>query len=275
MPELAEVKIMSEYINSVSEGRLYLNAKKSPETKVKTQMEDPFDGLPFAIEAQSRGKELMLTLKSVGGEERSLKFAMGMSGNWATSNPGELVKHAHVRFNGADGKNLLMVDVRRFAKWDWTESWSDKRGPCPLSEYESFCENIRNNLHKPIFNKPIFDIMMDQKYFNGIGNYLRAEILYRLDVNPFEIARTVINNYELFKMCHDVCLEAYLVGGGELKDWDNPFKRGYGRGRINEKMNKLADTSFRDWLQCYGKSGHSIEDSKGRRFWFDKKWLNE
>ena len=39
-------------------------------------------------------------------------------------------------------------------------------------------------------------------------------------------------------------------------------------------MGKLADTSFRDWLQCYGKM-NNIEDSKGRRFWFDKKWLNE
>ena len=79
--------------------------------------------------------------------------------------------------------------------------------------------------------------------------------------------------YLWHKECHD--MSSYLVGGGELKDWDNPFKRGYGRGRINEKMGKLADTSFRDWLQCYGKSGCSIEDSKGRRFWFDKKWLNE
>ena len=65
-----------------------------------------------------------------------------------------------------------------------------------------------------------------------------------------------------------------MVGGGELKDWDNPFKRGYGRGRINEKMAKLADTSFRDWLQCYGKM-ENLEDSKGRRFWFDEKWLYE
>ena len=62
MPELAEVKIMAEYINSVSEGQIYTNIRKSAETKVKTQMEDPFDGMPFTVEAESRGKELMLTL---------------------------------------------------------------------------------------------------------------------------------------------------------------------------------------------------------------------
>ena len=145
MPELAEIKIMAEYINSVSEDKIYTDAGKSAETKVKTEMQDPFGGLPFTIEAQSRGKELLLTLNSVGGEELSLRFAMGMSGNWYLAGPGENVKHAHLKFYRQDGYTLCMVDVRRFAKWDWTESWSSKRGPCPLSEYESFvnCSDIR------------------------------------------------------------------------------------------------------------------------------------
>jgi endonuclease VIII-like 1 len=272
MPELAEVKIMSEYINSVSEGQIYTNIRKSPETKVKTQMEDPFGGMPFTIEAQSRGKELMLTLISMAGEERSIKFAMGMSGNWYLASPGEMVKHAHLKFYREDGYSLMMVDVRRFAKWDWTESWSNKRGPCPLSEYEGFVEHVKSSSNKKLFEKPIYEIMMDQKYFNGIGNYLRAEILYRSGVNPFLPAVKILSD-DLLELCHDVCQEAYLVGGGELKDWDNPFKRGYGRGRINEKMGRLADTSFRDWLQCYGKM-ESVEDSKGRRFWYHKKFMN-
>jgi len=273
MPELAEIKIMAEYINSVSESQIYNNVRKSEETKVKTQMEDPFNGMPFTVEAESRGKELLLTLISIAGEERSLRFAMGMSGNWYLASPGEMVKHAHLKFYREDGYSLMMVDVRRFAKWDWTEDWNSKRGPCPLTEYEVFVENIQSSSSKKIFEKPIYEIFMDQKYFNGIGNYLRAEILHRSGVNPFLPAKQVITG-DLLELCHDVCQEAYLVGGGELKDWDNPFKRGYGRGRINEKMGKLADTSFRDWLQCYGKM-NNIEDSKGRRFWFDKKWLNE
>ena len=35
------------------------------------------------------------------------------------------------------------------------------------------------NLEKSVFNKPICEVLLNQKYFNGIGNYLRAEILYR------------------------------------------------------------------------------------------------
>ena len=39
--------------------------------------------------------------------------------------------------------------------------------------------NVVSNLENAAFNHPICETMLNQKYFNGIGNYLRAEILYR------------------------------------------------------------------------------------------------
>lgn len=50
-----------------------------------------------------------------------------------------------------------------------------------------------DNLHKKAFGKPIMEVLMNQQYFNGIGNYLRAEILFRIgDLNPFISARDAI-----------------------------------------------------------------------------------
>lgn len=43
-----------------------------------------------------------------------------------------------------------------------------------------FRENVLSNLSDKAFNRPICEALLNQKYFNGIGNYLRAEILYRL-----------------------------------------------------------------------------------------------
>lgn len=40
-------------------------------------------------------------------------------------------------------------------------------------------ENVLKNLDDKAFDKPICEALLNQKYFNGIGNYLRAEILYR------------------------------------------------------------------------------------------------
>ena len=95
-------------------------------------------------------------------------------------------------------------------------------------EPEEFRMNILKNLDKKPFDQPIHLILMNQKYFNGIGNYLRAEILYRLPhVNPFMDAREVIENCpQLLELCTEIPsqLKAYSLGGGQLKDWENPWK---------------------------------------------------
>lgn len=53
-------------------------------------------------------------------------------------------------------------------------------------------ENVLRNLADKVFDRPICEALLDQRFFNGIGNYLRAEILYRLRMPPFEKARTVL-----------------------------------------------------------------------------------
>ncbi|KAH0619860.1 hypothetical protein JD844_014232, partial [Phrynosoma platyrhinos] len=57
-------------------------------------------------------------------------------------------------------------------------------------------ENVLRNLSDKAFNKPICEALLNQKYFNGIGNYLRAEILYRLKIPPFQEARTVLEKLQ-------------------------------------------------------------------------------
>jgi endonuclease VIII-like 1 len=91
--------------------------------------------------------------------------------------------------------------------------------------------------------------MLDQKYFNGLGNYLRAEILDRSNQNPFVSSRESINNQLMLELCRDIVMEAYQLGGGQLLQWTNPY--------FDDKV------TFRGWLQCYGKK-EKIVDSKGR-----------
>ena len=52
-----------------------------------------------------------------------------------------------------------------------------------MFEHEEFRANILGNLEDKIFDKPLCEVMHNQKYFNGIGNYLRAEIIFRLVCN--------------------------------------------------------------------------------------------
>merc|ERR1712203_828152 len=88
---------------------------------------------------------------------------------------------------------LSFVDYRRFGRWELEGDWGKDRGPDPIYDYENFRKNVLDNLSAAPFNKPICETMLDQKYFNGIGNYLRAEILYRCSVPPFDKARDVLS----------------------------------------------------------------------------------
>jgi endonuclease VIII-like 1 len=273
MPELSEVKIMSEFINAIQDNSCFFDTiEKSPESKVNTEL-DIFGGTVFTIRAESRGKELMLILEQVGDIEGATKHKllcnMGMSGNWVYIRKNSIqlekaLKHSHLRFQTTSGNWLLLHDVRRFAKWRWVDDWSSNRGPCPLTEYNQFAEYLKTNWQKSKdFDKPLCEFLMNQKWFNGIGNYIRAEVLYRLDVDPFQPAKNLILGEinQLITIIHLAFRDTYAMGGGQLKDWKNP--------------NGSSEKNFNEWIKCYSKSSSScIIDKSGRKFWFDAKWLN-
>ncbi|KAF1494086.1 Endonuclease 8-like 1, partial [Pygoscelis antarcticus] len=140
-------------------------------------------------------------------------------------------------------------------------------------------ENVLKNLDDKAFDKPICEALLNQKFFNGIGNYLRAEILYRLKVPPFEKARTVLEalkeqeqarrkknpsltlskklklmreNPDLLELCHTVPME---VIAAEKNLFDPDHSDNY--------------AAFKNWLQCYLVPGmSSLRDRNGRTIWF-------
>jgi endonuclease VIII-like 1 len=271
MPEISEVRIMSEFINSVaSDVDCFVGMSKNPEHKSKTDLNLPYS--KFQISAQSRGKELRLEFKQnqIGEDlhyHKYLTFTMGMSGNWNYSkNAFEIPKHTHLMFMDSNGGILGMHDVRRFARWDW-RSWNPERGYDPVQETELFRNDILENLTKDrIFQKPIFEVMMNQKYFNGVGNYLRAEILGRIDLDPRLSAGDYIIKAgdKFFNVTEKVIVESYVLGGGQFKDW-------YNQADLEKKKSK----EFQEWMQFYFNRERCIpvKDKQDRNFWIDKKWL--
>ena len=256
MPELAELKFTSDYVNEVSEGMTYVGVKKNPVHK-GDELEIPFE--KFKVKAQSKGKEMVLYILDKASDQYiPIRMTMGMAGHFKLTNTGQEPKHAHLKFFRNDGTTLSFVDVRRFGKWKQGLAWSENRGPDPTTEYDMFWTKIMTNLTK--LNKPLYETLMDQKYFNGIGNYLRAEIIYRAeDVDPFLPAGMQLAKYpKILELCRDIPLLAYAKGGGSIKDWDNPF----GENSIQEKF-----------MLCYGNDTMSKrKDRNGRTFWYDKKW---
>lgn len=271
MPEISEVRIMSEFINRrAGEVDYFHSISKNPEHKNKTNLALPFS--KFQLRADTRGKELRLRFidldfKYEEPSNKEMVFTMGMSGNWNYSKDVfSIPKHTHLRIVDSNHGILGLHDVRRFARWDW-RGWNPERGPDPDTEFDSFVDNIFKNIQTDrVFQKPIYEVMMNQKYFNGVGNYLRAEILGRIDHDPTISAREYIllNGPEFFAVLSRVIKESYVLGGGQFKDW-------YNQADLEKKKSK----EFQEWMGFYLNKENCInlKDSNGRVFWMDKKWI--
>ncbi|XP_070618790.1 endonuclease 8-like 1 isoform X1 [Erythrolamprus reginae] len=280
MPEGPELFLASRYINAECAGITFTG--KVEKSEVSKNPEVPFESDGYLISAASRGKELKLTLtplKQEGLEKRpmDLVFRFGMSGNFKLVPISDMPKHAHLRFYTQEKapRVLCYVDVRRFGKWEVDGTWQAERGPCVMLEYERFRDHVLRNLPDKAFDKPICEALLNQKFFNGVGNYLRAEILYRSKIAPFEKARTVLEdlqkglqvsgatlskkvklkreNPDVLEVCHLLPMEAVNLGGG----------KGY------DPTNQEDAEVFLEWVQCYSVPGmKSLRDANGRTIWF-------
>ena len=257
MPEGPEIKIMTDYINaSAGEKRfqkIYNVAKGNIPEEFKLAEGD------FKVNAESNGKELVL---NVYHDVASFKISvfMGMSGNWLWIPTKDWTdrKFVRMRMDTTDGWSLLLYGLYMGPKYK-VGGFATKRGPDPTKEFESFKKNVVDNFGCSAFDKPLGESLLNQKYFNGVGAYLFAEIVGRLDFNPhLTLNQLSINQLEeLFNMIVKCCEESYSFGGGEIKDWQNPF----GENRIDE------------WLKFYGNKEICYKEKFGsRNIWIHKKW---
>ncbi|NWH75379.1 NEIL1 Endonuclease, partial [Piaya cayana] len=244
----------------------------------------PLSNEEFSVRAAARGKELRLTLVPSGADAAAalhLVFRFGMTGSFRLCPAASPPRHAHLvlRTRELPPRALCFVDPRRFGSWRLGPQWQPDRGPCVITEYRDFRENVLKNLDDKAFDKPICEALLNQKFFNGIGNYLRAEILYRLKIPPFEKARTVLealkdqeqaqrkknasltlskklklkrDNPDLLELCHTVPMEVIAMEKNFLEP---------------DHLDNYA--AFKNWLQCYMVPGmNSLRDHNGRTIWF-------
>ncbi|XP_029697395.1 endonuclease 8-like 1 isoform X1 [Takifugu rubripes] len=294
MPEGPELHLAGLYVNKMCNGLIFTGAVRKSE--VSKSPDVSFSCEAYRITATSRGKEVKLTLTPMkrrpkagqADQPMDIVFRFGMSGYFRLTSEDELPKHSHLRFysNEKPSRVLSFVDARRFGGWQPGETWQPSRGPCVITEYKSFRENVLSQLSDRAFDRPICEVLLNQKYFNGIGNYLRAEILFRLNIPPFVPARTVLEVLE----SEDVCENKIAV---KAEATDTKTSGGNKNARVKEEKADLlrlchtiplevvklgatfynpekADYSdFEAWLQCYYVDGmKSVRDHNGRTMWF-------
>jgi len=268
MPEGPELHMAARFINEVAKHHKFGGKIVKSEVSTKNPNVD-FDAKAYLISAETRGKELKVYLedKKDAKSKTHILFRFGMSGCFKFTPLDLLPKHAHLQFFTTSEKPkqvLSFVDYRRFGRWEIEGDWGKDRGPDPIFEYAAFRQNVLDNLATAAFNRPICEAMLNQKYFNGIGNYLRAEILFRAKIPPFSLAREVLESLpaeseiksedpDILELCNIVAKEVLSLDKGKNYDPDS----------------EGSENNFSAWLQCYYVEGmKNLQDHNGRTIWF-------
>lgn len=108
----------------------------------------------------------------------------------------------------------------------------------------------------------VADVLLKQDVFAGVGNYIRAEAMYRARVNPTTILLNMPDSVwnPLCEAVRDVMKESYSRGGATLENFYD------GDGNRGDQV---------DFLEVYGKThdphGNPVErfkDKSGRTVWW-------
>lgn len=269
MPEHAEIRLLAEFFNENISERKIVKAEKNPVAKRNVDL-SWLTGSCSAV-ATSRGKEFKLTFKKAD-EEKKMILTFSKVGSIRWINSINDVDHKFgdlVVFHLDDGSAFTLFDFTRWSTWRW-DDWASDRGPDPILEHAEFRDNFWKRRKYEFINKrPVFQVMMHQSYFNGVGNVLRCEILGRCSFSPFTTFGEILENEkfreELFETTKSVLTECYDVGGLQFAHWKNPY------GRTRDEL-KVFLRFYNNKVKCF----FAIDVcNKNQKFWYDKFWSME
>ena len=269
MPEGPELAISRDMLRPVLVGNQLLHmgfmgryANKSPEGYQDLSFDlsrSPAD----IVEVDVKGKFMWWKLSIAGEPEPWYVWCTyGMTGQWSRS----ASKHTSIITYLGDETRVFFNDQRRFGtiKFVKGDKLHQKKlstlGPCILGgslTSEIFAKNI---LKKPSIT--IAEALMDQGVISGVGNYIKAECLYRASISPWRIVTAIATSefVKLHREVLDVARESYESQGATIYTYKN----------VDE-----SEGSAQFEFQAYGRKtcprGHDIvneQTPEGRTSWW-------
>ena len=257
MPEGPEVKIASKYFNN-----FFKECKKVKLTIIteyySRKYKEVIDTVNKNIDQHPQtyciGKNIFLDLKN----KLIFHIHLGMTGGWSLDNQ----KHCHFYIHSKN-KTLFFKDIRKFGKiriisqQELNKKYNKKFDLLNNQyDFKQHLEFLENNI-KP--TKSICKILMDQKYFPGVGNYIKSEALYLAKIHPEEKWSQIIKEKRkiLIKKTKNIIQKSYLNGGAELRDFNNPFTKSkfklniYGKKQTknnNDVVSILTSDNRKTWF---------------------------
>lgn len=215
MPEGPELAYSRDRLKKLIEGKSMLEISPGISGRYAKKLPEGYEAFNKLVGASpvkvdeigTRGKFMWWRLQAPGDPEYwFMHCTYGMSGAWQTkpSKHTSFVVEYGTHKITRDSQHLYFNDARHFGTIKFVRGGAVHRkkleslGPCILGGQltpEIFAEKM---LRKPAL--PICEAMMDQHGVSGIGNYLRAEILYDCRVDPWRNV-TDITSAEYVALC--------------------------------------------------------------------------
>lgn len=243
MPEGPEVHTIADWLDHVTRDHLlldvdYCSASRYEKNGLSGQ-EKLRQLLPLPIiNVDAQGKKIVFIL----GEDKDkpscfLISSLMMEGKWQWEEENHCDLWLTLMKRGEEGKeegdkkkNLYFKDTRHFGLLEIAFNRNElisrfkDIGPDFLIDDitdEMWLAKINN---KRIKNKKIGIFLMEQKYFSGVGNYLRAEILYHARISPHRTLSSLTQEEALLILDWAIYLtrESYRLGGASLNTYRHP-----------------------------------------------------
>ncbi len=259
MPEGPEAKIASDYFNNFFKNSL--NVKYELLTKYyENKYFDVFDTInnkkkDFS-ESFTIGKNIFININ----KDLIFNFHLGMTGGWSMYN----IKHCHFKVKNTN-KELYFIDVRKFGKMKILTKTEFEKKFNPQIDILNI--NYNKNIHLKFLKeniktkKSVCSVIMDQRFFPGVGNYIKSEVLFACKIHPEKkwnsLSTKKIN--VLLDELNKIMTHSYLSGGAELKDFKNPFNS----SEFQLKIYGKTETPLKNKVT-------SIITSDNRKTWFCK-----
>ena len=224
MPEGPEVKIMSDYVNEVLEGHTITNIECISQpylVKYGSLVDSIQSYLPFVFQDSfCVGKASYIFLD----KDTIFSYHLGMTGFWSTQKK----SHAHLMFKTSTGLFFYFHDTRRFGnikllsrpKVFFNDFYNGDflNYDFDIDSYALFLYDTINT------SKEVCKVLLDQRYFAGVGNYLKSEILFSCAIHPHKLWNSLSLDevVALCKISKFMLYKSYKGGGAQLKDFKNP-----------------------------------------------------
>lgn len=229
MPEGAEVKRVADSLHSRLSGKWIQNIIIYPESRYYMKGPIPYlDEIQFPLFISrifSRGKKILFECDDSEENRVTLVSALAMAGRWQY----EKGKHSGIELKFSDF-SCYFDDQRHFGTFyvclneEILKDVMKGVGPDFLTEeisFESYNDVLSN---KYVQKKEICGFLLEQKYFSGIGNWVRAEVLYESRIAPNRIIST-LSEEEKRKIHYfsiKILREAYQVRGLTIMNYIDP-----------------------------------------------------